>query len=105
VVPCTYQRVFEVVRVPRLFKDHPAFTSNVKQRHHFIHKLHLLVALEYFRSQGNAASAFHIKDGFDVGMGSFLNYVNRAVAAINSFGKRSILWPNPAEHVEISVQI
>jgi hypothetical protein len=89
----------------RLFKNHPAFTSNVKQRHHFSHKLHLLVALKYFGSQGNAASALHVKDGLDIGKGSVLNYVDRAVAAINSFGKRSIFWPSAAERVEISSRI
>ena len=60
----------------RLFKDHPAFSSNVKQRNHFSHKLHLLIALKYFGGQGNAASAIHVKDGLDIGKGSVLNYVD-----------------------------
>ena len=80
----------------RLFKEHPAFTSNVKQRQHFSHKLHLLVALKYFRSQGNAAST-HVKNGLDIGKGTVLNYVDCAFAVIHSFGKRSIFWPIPAE--------
>ncbi len=86
----------------RLFKDHPAFRSTVKQRHHFSCKLHLLVALKYFGSQGNAASAFHVKDRLDLGKGSVLKYLDWAIAAINSFGNRSIFWLNPAERVEIS---
>jgi hypothetical protein len=62
-----------------LFKHHPGFSSNIKQRHHYSHKLHLLVALKYFGSQGNAASYIHVKDGLGIGKGTALNYIDRAV--------------------------
>jgi hypothetical protein len=97
-----FLKFFRVPRVmflnfARLFKDHPSFSTTIKQRRHFSHKLHLLVAFKYFGSQGNAASAFHVKDGLDLGKGSVLNYLDRAVAAILSFQSKSIFWPSPAE--------
>jgi hypothetical protein len=105
-----FLKFFRVPRVmflnfARLFKDHPSFSTTIKQRRHFSHKLHLLVAFKYFGSQGNAASAFHVKDGLDLGKGSVLNYLDRAVAAILSFQSKSIFWPSPAERVDISARI
>ncbi len=91
----------------RIIKGHPVFNNNdsVKQRKHYSHKLHLLVTLKYFGSQGNACSAINVKDGLGIGKGSVANYVNRTVAAILSLQSRSIFWPDAVEREEISGRI
>jgi hypothetical protein len=48
----------------RLFKHHAAFSKRgLKQRKHFSIKLHLLVVLKYFGSEGNAAVALSVQQG------------------------------------------
>jgi hypothetical protein len=86
----------------RLLKNYPSFSSDVKQWKHLSHKLHLLVTLKYFGSEGNASSISHVKDGLGIGKGSVLNYVERTVTALLTFQKRSIFWPSAAERQVIS---
>jgi hypothetical protein len=88
----------------RIIKGHPVFNNidAVKQRKHYSHKLHLLVTLKYFGSQGNACSAINVKDGLGIGKGTVANYVNCTVAAIISLQSRSIFWPDAVERDEIS---
>jgi hypothetical protein len=81
----------------RLLKNCPSFSSDVKQRKHLSHKLHLLVTLKYFGSEGNASSFSHVKDGLGIGNGSVLNYIERTVTALLTLQKRSIFWPSAAE--------
>jgi len=88
----------------RLLKNCPLFSSDEKQRKHLSHKLHLLVTLKYFGSEGNASSFSRIKDGLGIGKGSVLNYIECTVNALLTFQKRSIFWTSAAERQDISEQ-
>jgi hypothetical protein len=83
----------------RIIKGHPVFNSNnpIKKKKHYSHKLHLLVTLKYFGSQGNACSAISVKDSLGIGKGTVANYVNCTVAAILSLQSKSIFWPDCVE--------
>jgi hypothetical protein len=65
------------------------------------HKLHQLVILKYFGSEGNNASSFsRVKDGLGIGKGSILNSIEHTITALFTTEKRSIFWPSSAEEKE-----
>jgi hypothetical protein len=98
------------LRLVRLLKDHPAFgthgsTHGKKQRKHFNAELHLLVLLKYLGSEGNSCSALYLKQGLNIGKGSVMNYLRRAVDVVLSLFHDTVFWPDAEECVKISNQI
>jgi len=108
------EEMLQIFRVPRrlfhslvrLLKNHPAFSTNgKKQRKHFTAELHLLVLLKYMGTQGNACSAFYVKNGLGIGKGSVVSYVMRAMDAVLSLFPDTVIWPDADERVEISNRV
>jgi hypothetical protein len=71
-------------------------------RKHLSRKLHLLVALKYSGSEGNASSFSHVTGGLGLGRDSILNYIECTVTTLDTFQKRSNFWSSAAERLEIS---
>jgi hypothetical protein len=76
----------------QLLKECPSFQSEKKQWKHFSHKLHLLVTLKYFGSEGIATSFINVKDSLGIGKGSVLNYVECTIFDHLSFDWHSLFF-------------
>jgi hypothetical protein len=70
------------LNLARLLKKCPSFPSNIRQWEHPSHKLHLLVILKYFGSEGNASSFSHVTGGLGIRTDSILNYNERTVTVL-----------------------